>query len=54
MDAERQALDAFRDAAPRMPDLLRWAMAGALCIGFLLGTIVSGLIGYEMGRRARY
>jgi hypothetical protein len=52
MDADLQALETFRGTAARMPELLRWAMAGALAVGTLLGGI-AGLVAGWVARGTR-
>ena len=54
MDTELQALEQFRNAAPVMPVLLRWAMAGAVCVGWTLGLVVGLVLGAAIGRRLRW
>ena len=46
MDADLQALETFRGTAARMPELLRWAMAGALSVGVMLGGIAGLVTGW--------
>ena len=56
MDADIQALETFRGTAARMPELLRWAMAGALSVGVMLGGIAGLVAGWvargEKGKEA--
>jgi hypothetical protein len=54
MDADLAALQAFRDAAkPVMPVLVKWAMAGALCIGALCGMMIGVTVGWFAGRSTK-
>ena len=67
MDTELQALEQFRHAAPIvldalrncppepvMPIWIRWAMAGAACVGWALGLLTGMFVGAAIGRRLRW
>ena len=51
MDYDVQALNEFRrEAAVTFPHLMKWAMAGALAVGTLLGGIAGLVTGWLAAR----